>query len=68
MFHRSTNASKVALVRAITHCRDLGYRIFDAQIMNPHLASMGAVEVSEIDYWAQLQDALTAEVRPWSAP
>lgn len=65
MFHRETDMSKVALVHAVDHCRELGFTMFDAQVMNPHLARMGAVEVSEAEYSARLSEALTAST-PWS--
>lgn len=42
MFHRVTDASKIALWAAIEQTRRLGFTIFDAQLMNPHLASLGA--------------------------
>lgn len=64
MFHRRTNASKVALASMISHCRELGFTIFDAQIMNPHLASMGAVELSAESYDQALRHAI-GDDPPW---
>jgi leucyl/phenylalanyl-tRNA---protein transferase len=58
MFHRQTNASKVALAALIDHCRDLGFTIFDAQIMNPHLKSLGAYEIPHKQYIEMLGKAL----------
>ncbi|MBC8063685.1 MAG: leucyl/phenylalanyl-tRNA--protein transferase [Chlorobia bacterium] len=58
MFHRKTNASKVALWALVEKCRESGFTIFDAQIMNPHLKSLGAYEVSHREYIAMLQKAL----------
>jgi leucyl/phenylalanyl-tRNA--protein transferase len=58
MFHRETDASKVALWALISKCRELGFTVFDAQVMNPHLRSLGAVEISEKRYMAMLNDAL----------
>lgn len=46
MFHRVTDASKVALWATVEKCHELGFTVFDAQVMNPHLASLGAYEVS----------------------
>ena len=66
MFHRETDASKVALWALVNKCRDLGFTVFDAQIMNPHLASLGAYEVSSSEYESLLADALRRET-PWSA-
>jgi leucyl/phenylalanyl-tRNA---protein transferase len=45
MFHRETDGSKVALWAMVEKCRQLGFTIFDAQIMNPHLLSLGAYEI-----------------------
>ena len=50
----------------VNHCRELGFRIFDAQIMNPHLASLGAYEISHREYMKRLQDALQSETE-WSS-
>lgn len=58
MFHRATNASKVALWAMVEKCRDLSFEIFDAQIMNPHLKSLGAYEVPHEDYMLRLDRAL----------
>ncbi len=65
MFHRQTNASKVALWAIVEKCRDLGFTIFDAQIMNPHLRSLGAYEVSHLEYVGMLSEALDIQTE-WS--
>jgi leucyl/phenylalanyl-tRNA--protein transferase len=67
MFHRETDASKVALWALIEKCRELGFTVFDAQIMNPHLASLGAYEVRHREYIRLLNDALQRGT-PWSRP
>jgi leucyl/phenylalanyl-tRNA--protein transferase len=66
MFHRHTNASKVALAALVARCRELGFTLFDAQVMNPHLASLGAYEVPHRQYMRMLRAALSIET-PWSA-
>ena len=62
MFHRRADASKAALVALVEILQDDGHdgdgRIIDAQWMTPHLASLGAVEVSRDDYLARLARAL----------
>lgn len=65
MFHRKTDASKVALWAMVEKCRDLGFTIFDAQIMNPHLRSLGAYEVPHGEYLGMLRKALQAKTA-WS--
>lgn len=44
MFHRVTDASKVALVAAVRSFARAGIEVFDVQMTTPHLASLGAVE------------------------
>ena len=58
MFHLARDASKVALVRMAEHVMATGGSLFDVQWQTPHLASMGAVEVSRADYLAQLARAI----------
>ena len=65
MFHRATNASKVALWAMVEHCRELGFTMFDAQVMNPHLASLGAKPVRHEKYMEMLADALSRQTA-WS--
>jgi len=65
MFHRETNASKVALWALVEKCRELGFVIFDAQIMNPHLKSLGAYEIPDAKYRMELEQVLALRT-PWS--
>lgn len=65
MFHCETNASKVALWAIVENCRELGFTIFDAQIMNPHLASLGAYEIPDREYQKLLAQALDRSTQ-WS--
>ncbi|MHB8636646.1 MAG: leucyl/phenylalanyl-tRNA--protein transferase [Fimbriimonadaceae bacterium] len=67
MFHRETNASKVALHALVQHCQGLGFHFVDVQIMNPHLASLGAYEISHGDFMRRLSIALR-EQTDWSLP
>ena len=60
MFSRATNASKIALAYLVTHLRKSGFTLFDTQFLTPHLASLGAIEISQEDYLAQLQTAVRA--------
>jgi len=65
MFHRVTDASKIALWAMIEKCRELGFTIFDAQVMNPHLLSLGAYEVSNAKYMKMLNEATLGKTE-WS--
>jgi leucyl/phenylalanyl-tRNA--protein transferase len=64
MFHRETDASKVALVGLVDLLRDVPGepRLLDVQWRTPHLASLGCVEVSRRDYLDRLPEALAASV------
>jgi leucyl/phenylalanyl-tRNA--protein transferase len=58
MFHRVTDASKVALAATVEQLRATGATLFDVQWTTGHLVSMGAVDVPRSDYLAQLCDAV----------
>jgi leucyl/phenylalanyl-tRNA---protein transferase len=59
MFHRRTDASKVAFVALAELLRAGGAVLFDVQWCTAHLASLGAIEVSRPRYLELLADALT---------
>jgi leucyl/phenylalanyl-tRNA--protein transferase len=60
MFHRVTDASKVALVGLVDLLRDeyADQRLLDVQWSTPHLASLGVVEVRRSTYLERLREAL----------
>lgn len=58
MFHRETDASKVALVALVEALGKGAGQLLDVQWLTPHLASLGAVAISRIDYLARLEQAL----------
>jgi leucyl/phenylalanyl-tRNA--protein transferase len=66
MFHRRTDASKVALVALAGMMRRQGdpRALLDVQWHTPHLASLGAVEVPRSEYLALLARALAAPLPP----
>jgi leucyl/phenylalanyl-tRNA---protein transferase len=66
MFHQESDASKVALVNLVNKCKELGFVLFDAQILNPHLKSLGAFTVNSDKYKRLLESALQLETS-WSA-
>lgn len=61
MFHRETDASKVALVHLVERLRAGRYRLLDAQFVTDHLSTFGAVEVPRAAYRGVLADAVAAE-------
>lgn len=56
MFHRATDASKAALVALVERLGDDA--LIDIQWLTPHLASLGATEVSRDEYLHRLDRAL----------
>jgi leucyl/phenylalanyl-tRNA---protein transferase len=58
MFHRVTDASKVALVALIDRLTRRGFVLLDTQWVTPHLLQFGAVEIPRLDYLQRLQLAL----------
>ncbi len=58
MFSRRTDASKIALAHLVDRLRTGGFRLFDTQFLTPHLASLGAVEITRTAYRAALAEAL----------
>lgn len=58
MFSRATDASKVALVWLVARMRTGGFTLLDCQFMTDHLASLGAIEISQSAYLGLLGDAL----------
>jgi len=58
MFSRRTDASKIALAFLVRRLRAGGFVLFDTQFLTPHLASLGAIEISRADYRQRLASAL----------
>ena len=56
MFHRATDASKVALVALVQRMHPQG--LLDVQWLTPHLASLGAVAIPATAYQRRLHSAL----------
>ena len=63
MFHRVTDASKVALAWLVHRLRGRGYTLLDIQWVTPHLASLGAVAVQRTRYRALLAAAMRQDCR-----
>jgi len=55
MFSRENDASKVAVARLIEECGARGIQVIDCQVASSHLASLGAREVSRLEFVALLQ-------------
>jgi leucyl/phenylalanyl-tRNA--protein transferase len=62
MFFRRAYASRIAFDSLIQHLIKKGYQLLDAQIMNPHLGKLGAVEISHEEYMVLLAEALKKKI------
>jgi leucyl/phenylalanyl-tRNA--protein transferase len=62
MFHRVTDASKVALVALVDRLRARGHRLLDIQWVTPHLTRFGAIEIPRRRYLKLLEEALSIDV------
>ena len=58
MFFSIPEGSKVAMVKLVQRLRARQFILFDAQIMNPHLARFGAYTINEQQYQILLTQAL----------
>lgn len=58
MFHRVSDASKVALYYLIRHLRERDFALFDIQMVTPHTRQLGAVEIQRDGYLRRLQEAI----------
>ena len=62
MFHRATDASKVALVALAERMNERGLTLLDVQFMTPHLRRFGAVEIPRREYEGRLRRAIQRPV------
>ena len=58
MFHRESNASKVALFHLVQHLRKRDFTLFDIQMLTPITRQLGGVEISREEYLKRLAKAV----------
>jgi leucyl/phenylalanyl-tRNA--protein transferase len=63
MFHRRTDASKVALVALVERLRERGFQLLDAQARTRHLSMFGCEELPSAIYLRRLRAALLLPCR-----
>ena len=63
MFSRETDASKIALAWLVARLKIGGFTLLDCQFMTDHLASLGAIEITQANYLALLEAALSKPVQ-----
>ncbi len=68
MFHRQSNTSKIAFYGLITHLKQHGFAFIDTQLQNPHLESMGVVEIPRKRFLHLLSENRDCDIAPdvWS--
>jgi leucyl/phenylalanyl-tRNA--protein transferase len=60
MFHRRTDASKIALVYLVARLKAGGFTLLDSQFVTDHLARFGAERIPRERYHAMLDAAIAA--------
>lgn len=58
MFHKRTDASKLAVYHLVEHLKNQGFGLLEVQFMNPHLKTLGAIEITDEVYMESLTKAL----------
>jgi leucyl/phenylalanyl-tRNA---protein transferase len=61
MFHRVSNASKVALFHLVQHLRRRGFALFDIQMVTPATQQLGAITIPRSTYLKRLAAATGKE-------
>jgi leucyl/phenylalanyl-tRNA---protein transferase len=61
MFARATDASKICLVHLVARLNAGGFKLLDAQFVNPHLTQFGTLAIKKADYHKRLDPALDGD-------
>lgn len=67
MFHRVTDASKVALVHLVERMQARGFLLLDVQFQTDHLKAFGAVEIPRAEYERRLASATGKPCSFWES-
>lgn len=59
MFHRVSNASKVALCHLVAHLRARQFALFDIQMLTPLTRQLGGLTIPRREYLRRLAEAVT---------
>jgi leucyl/phenylalanyl-tRNA--protein transferase len=68
MFHRTPNASKLALLHLTDFLGKQGLHWIDIQVMTPHMKHLGAREITRREYLRLLQKAQKSDFKPFANP
>lgn len=66
MFHRRTDASKMAMAHLVDRLNAGGFELLDTQFLTDHLASLGGIEITRAEYEERLARA-TSRDADWHA-
>lgn len=67
MFSRASNGSKFAMASLAKQLNRWGYKLIDCQVTNPHLMSMGAIEIERRQFSQQLHSHIDNTLdHPWT--
>jgi leucyl/phenylalanyl-tRNA--protein transferase len=68
MFSRATDASKMAFVAAVQHLSRSDYSLIDCQVESEHLNSLGARNITRLDFESHLEhtDLREQAASPWT--
>lgn len=55
MFHTRTDASKIAFCHLVGRLRANGFDFLDVQVQNPHLLSLGCIEIERAEFLQRLR-------------
>lgn len=66
MFAKVSDASKVAFAHLIDNLKKEGFEMIDCQIPSPHLKSLGAREISRIEFILLLENQINKDAPPMS--
>jgi leucyl/phenylalanyl-tRNA--protein transferase len=66
MFHRRTNASKMAMAHLVERLKAGGFVLLDTQFVTDHLESLGGIEIPRAAYEERLANALLVDA-DWHA-
>lgn len=61
MFHRRTDASKMAMAHLVERLKVGGFVLLDTQFITPHLESLGGIEIPRAEYEDRLGQALVLD-------
>ena len=68
MFHRVSDASKVALAWLVERMRERGFVLLDVQFVTEHLRHFGAAEIPRVEYERRLGEAVQRSCSLYDAP